>query len=99
MPEGMLQNLQERIITCIRELQKMSGEEDIEISNKTCPIKELPNFDSLKGVVATVFIGSRLNLNIPAEGQGVNIFVSEDGKRANTIAEVAKTIEKLSLPS
>lgn len=92
-------DLRDRIISCITDLQKMSGEEEVTITGATCPIKDLPNFDSLKGLVATVFIASRLDLEIPSEGEGTNIFVTEDGKRACSVNEVAKTVQKLALPS
>ena len=77
----------------------MCGDEPPEISNTTCPIRDLENFDSLKGVVATVLIGSRMGITIPPKGPTSNIFITEDGKRARTINEIAETLSKLILPS
>jgi acyl carrier protein len=72
----------------LAELQNMGGREPVQISATTCPIGDLPDFDSLNGVEASVALEGRLGVQL----NGVNIFVNESGSRALTISEVAKRI-------
>ena len=72
----------------LAELQKISGREAVQITGTTCPIGDLPDFDSLTGVEASVAIESRLGVQL-AE---VNIFVNQSGSRALTVSEIATNI-------
>lgn len=72
----------------LAELQKISGREATQITGTTCPIGDLPDFDSLNGVEASVAIENRLGIQL-AE---VNIFVDQDGSRALTVLEIASNV-------
>lgn len=83
----MTQNeLEEMLIAIVNEIQELSGREKTALSPASNPITDLPGFDSLNGVEATVEIITRININIKSD----NVFV-EDGKPL-TIAQVAKNL-------
>jgi len=69
-------------------IQSMSGRELIPMDGSTCPIGDLIGFDSLNAVEATVELSSELGFELP----GANMFVSEDGTKARSIAEIAEAV-------
>lgn len=75
----------------LTEIQAISGRDPTRISESTCPIGDLDQFDSLNGVEATVELSDRLGIELP----GVNAFVNESGTKALTVAEIADGIYKL----
>lgn len=77
----------------LADIQVVSGREMSAISESTCPIGDLAEFDSLNGVEATVELSSRLGFDLP----GVNAFVNESGTKALTVSEVADGICKLAV--
>jgi acyl carrier protein len=79
------------IIGVLEELQSISGRPAAQISERTCPIGDLDEFDSLNGVEATVELSDRLGIDLP----GVNAFVTEKGTKALTVSEVADAICRL----
>lgn len=72
----------------LTEIQRISGRETVEISSSSCPIGDLPGFDSLSGVEATVELSSRLGIDLA----GVNAFANEKGTRALRVSEIAENI-------
>lgn len=80
--------IQESIIQTLREVQQMSGRAVGKLEFSTKPIGDLQEFDSLNGVEATVLLSRMLGQEIPDE----NIFVSRDGSRALSIAEIADNL-------
>ena len=76
----------------IYRVQEKSGEGVISIGKKTCPISDLPGFDSLRAVEATVELSDLLGKEI---GGDVNLFVSEDGSRALKLYEIVNKIYSL----
>ncbi len=71
------------LIAAIVEIQKMSGDEVPRLGPDTVVVNGIPGFDSLRGLELSVAMGGVYNV-----GEGVNICVSGDGKRALTIAEI-----------
>lgn len=82
------------IIDVLREVQQISGREWGELPMDAAPIGCLDGFDSLGAVEATVMIEEKLGCNIEVE----SVFVSESGKRALTLEEVAERLCRV-LPS
>lgn len=84
--------LREIIIKVIRECQLLSGEDEVDIDLNTCPIKNLPNFDSARGVEVT----SLLEDEIGTEFENIkNLFVSETlPRRPLIIYEIVEILYK-----
>jgi len=81
----------EVITQVLQGLQSTSGRGGQQISQETCPIGDLDQFDSLNGVEATVELSDQIGFDLP----DVNIFVNEDGTKARTVAEIADCICKI----
>lgn len=86
------EDIQTKLLQAIRQVQELSGYLDAVIDVNTCPIKDLPDFDSLRGVEATIMLGGLLNCEIKGD---VNLFVSENGRRALQIREIVDRIYAL----
>lgn len=78
----------QNIVDVLTGIQAMSGRAIVPISEKTCPIGDLDQFDSLNGVEATVELSSRLGVDLT----GVNTFVNASGTKALTVSDVAECI-------
>lgn len=74
------------LIQILHELQELSGRSTGELTNQTRPIGDLPDFDSLNGVEATVLAEERLGVEIRAN----NVFV-----RDNIVLCVAEAAERI----
>lgn len=92
MSKPALRDLEKRLIECLLEVQDISGAEVVTINTDTCPIKDLPGFDSLRGVEATIILSSKLKIKIDASKGEVNLFVSKDGRRALRVREISERI-------
>ncbi len=68
----------------LREVQTVGGQPYVDLAEDDCPINGLDAFDSLLGVEATDMLERRLGCKLLRE----TVFVSEDGKRAATVAEI-----------
>lgn len=75
--------IEQMLIGIVRDLQELSGREATEISAATRPIEDIPGFDSLNCVEATIDAASKLNREI----KSINIFYEDD--KALSIKEVA----------
>ena len=84
--------LQELIIQILTEIQAMSGRPPSDMAKGSRPIGDLPGFDSLNGLEATVELAHRLDCVIPED---INLFVSEKGDRALRIHEISIRLQKL----
>jgi acyl carrier protein len=82
------QAIVQQVIQVLQEVQSRSGHEPVEIGEDICPLKDLPGFDSLTSVEATVELARRLENHIPDE----NIFVSDDGRRRLPVREIADRV-------
>ena len=81
MSNGEIERL---LIDAVLAIQKMSGRKDVAMTASTRPLLDIPDFDSLNGVEATIETGGKLNFDIPFN----NIFLNES-KRALSIKEAA----------
>lgn len=79
------------IIDVLSEIQTISGREVIAMSGNTCPIGQLPGFDSLNGIEVTLELSSRLGYDFEVD----NLLVDDAGHRALTIGEVADRVQEL----
>ena len=71
------------------EIQSTLGHDPSEISSATCPLTNLPGFRSQLIPNAVRMVARRLGINLPKGFKVKNIYVSPDGKRKLTIAEIA----------
>lgn len=81
--------LEDLLISAVANIQKMSGREEIAISADTVPLDDLPGFDSLNGVEATVEVIEQLELPLEAN----NIFVADE--KPLSIRDVARKLAEL----
>ena len=75
------------IVEAVTQVQRLSGRPTSGIGPGTRPIGGLEGFDSLNGLEAIVMISSAIGRDIPDDS-----FISEDGRRALTISEIADKI-------
>lgn len=72
------------IIDILVQIQKISGREvPPDMNSRTRPIGGLPGFDSLNGLELTMMLPNEI------KWEGRNLCVSEDGKRALNVGEIA----------
>ena len=81
-----LEQVQKAIIEVLREIQTISGREVVPMNSSTCPIGDLPGFDSLNGIEATLQISEKLGYDFSLD----NLLVDDGGRRALRISEVAE---------
>jgi hypothetical protein len=80
------------LIDSLKQVQEMCGRPTQELTELDQPIGGLAGFDSLNGIEVTMLVATRLKCDIPGD---VNLFVSEDGRRALTVKEIAGRMKKL----
>lgn len=85
----------QRLIETVAEVQELSGCATVEINAKTCPIYDLDGFDSLRGVETTVLLASKLKCEFKAGKGEVNLFASKDSRRALRIEETVNRLMEL----
>lgn len=73
-------------------IQEMSSREVPELTENTLPIGDLPGFDSLSGLEATIMLPVGL-------WDGENICTSDNGKKALNIGEITTRILEHNNPS
>ena len=84
--EGVVQ----QVVQAVVQVQEASGRTGGGIGAGTRPIGDAPGFDSLSGIEVTVALSQSLGHELPDD----NLFVSQDGKRALSIAEIADNLCK-----
>ena len=87
-----IDDLQCIVLDVLREVQTLSGRAWPGLDPAAKPIGSLEGFDSLSAVEATVLVEEKLGCG---DLEIESIFVSEDGKRALTVKEIAERIQKL----
>ena len=87
-----LDEIQAIVLEVLREVQTLSGRSWTGLDPTAKPIGHLHGFDSLSGVEATVIVEEKLGCR---DLEVDSVFISEDGKRALTVREVAQRISKL----
>ena len=75
--------IEKMLIDIVCNLQELSGREKVEVSAKTNPIEDVPGFDSLNCVEATIEATEHLNRNLDFN----NVFF--DDNKALTIQQAA----------
>jgi|GEM_PF-2458331 hypothetical protein len=80
----------EAVAAAITSIQERSGELSTELVPDTAVINGLPGFDSLRGLELSVAM-SRF-FEVPEDA---NICISDDGKHALTISEIASKLEAM----
>ena len=91
----MNKDIQNLIIKTLEEVQKnMGGQKWDNLVSKSVPIKDLEGFDSLLSVEVTVLVEEKLGHGELTNGSNTSIFISDDGKKALSIGEIASKIEK-----
>lgn len=73
----------ERLLVVLRKIQERTGEEPIELDETNVPLRELPKFDSLLALEASVEIETELG----CIGDD-NLFFDDRTKRPLTVAEI-----------
>ena len=80
--------IEKMLISIVCRLQELSGREKVPVTAETKPLLEIPGFDSLNGVEATVEIFDELKLDLGSN----DVFVVEDKNKALTISEAASRL-------
>ena len=80
-----------KVIQAVTEVQEMSDRTTEGINSDTKPIGGAKGFDSLNAVEATVILSQSLRYEFSDD----NLFVSEDGKRVLSIAEISNKISRI----
>ena len=82
-------DIEKAIVGALAEIQAISGRELAEIEGTTRPIGDLPGFDSLNGVEATIEIGVRLGFEVPPD---VNLFIEKNRHVAATVNDIVDRV-------
>lgn len=70
-------------------IQAKSGFDPSTVKATSCPLKDLPGFDSMLVPVVFRRLASALGIALPTDFRVPNIYVGADGKQRRSIAEVA----------
>ena len=84
------ESVTQQVVQAVVQVQEASGRAAGGIGPSTRPIGGAPGFDSLNGVEVTVSLSKSLGYELPDD----NLFVSQDGKRALSISEIADNVCK-----
>ena len=82
------ESVTQQVVQTVVQVQEASGRAAEGIGPLTKPIGDAPGFDSLNGVEVTVSLSQTLGYELPED----NLFVSQDGKRALSISEIADNV-------
>lgn len=85
------QQFQSVVIEVLIEIQKLSGRKWSGLTPDATPIGDFEGFDSLSAIEATVMIEEKLDCELGVD----SVFISESGKRALTVREIAERLTKL----
>ena len=83
------------VVAVLKEVQEISGEDYVAIGPGDKPLGKLNGFDSLKGIEATEMVQEKLGCDIERD----SLFVSEDGTRAATLAEICDYLGEITTPA
>jgi hypothetical protein len=72
-----------------QEIQQKGGYAPAAIQATTCPLKDLPGFDSMLVPVIFRRLARAIGVVLPADFRVPNIYVGPDGRARLTIAEIA----------
>ena len=87
-----LSTIEHAIIDVLTEGQRDSGDAQSVIEPTTCPLEDLPGFDSTVAPAVTSDLARKLGISIPNEA---NIFLDPSGTRRLTVAQVAHRVQRI----
>lgn len=87
-----LSTIEQAIIDVLTEGQRDSGDTQSVIGPSTCPLEDLPGFDSTVAPAVTSDLARKLDISIPYE---TNIFVDTSGTRRLTVGEIARGVQTI----
>ena len=82
------EEVMEKVVQAVVQVQEVSGRATGVIGSGTKPIGGAEGFDSLSGIEATIILSELLGHELADD----NLFISEDGDRALSIAEVTANV-------
>ena len=82
------ESVMQQVVQAVVQVQEASGRATAGIGAGTRPIGDAAGFDSLNGVEVTVALSQSLDHELPDD----NLFLSQDGRRALSIAEIADNL-------
>ena len=89
------QDIAAAVVQTVAHVQEVSGRSSAGIGPSTRPVGGVQGFDSLSGVEATVMLSQSLGIDIPEDH---NPFISNDGKRALSVSEIADNLSTFIKP-
>jgi hypothetical protein len=78
-----------KVVEVVERIQEEGEFEKTGIDFGSCPVKDVPEFDSQLWIVAIIMIAEELEVTIP---DNVNIFLTEDGTESLNIEAIAQKI-------
>lgn len=85
------EDIQDLVISALRHIQEMSGREvPEEITDKTCPIRDLVGFETIRGVEFATILSKDMPLPLD-----FNPCVSADGKKALSVREIVDRVQSV----
>ena len=82
-------DVERALVEVLTEIQTMSGSACPAMDARTCPLRDLPQFDSQLALLATVELGERLQCVIPED---VNVFIDGETNRPRRICDIRDEI-------
>jgi acyl carrier protein len=79
------QDLIQHVCEVLAEVQELGGYPAPTLTVESTPIGDLPGFDSLSSIEATVLLEQKLGRDLDSE----SVFISEDGKHALNVNQIA----------
>ena len=83
------------LVAVHKEIQGDLGHDEMDVTPSTCPLTGLTGFDSPLIPNAVRMVAQLLGVKLPRGAKMRNIYVSPDGKRKLTIAEIAGRFKRL----
>jgi acyl carrier protein len=84
-----LQTIVSALMDVVQTIQRAVGDDKSDVSGSTCPVTDIPSFDSIICVQAIYMLTETLSVEI---ADNVNIFVSGDGKQFLTIDQASAVV-------
>ena len=84
--------VEQALIDVLSDSQRDGGYQEPVIEPSTCPLEDLPGFDSKVAPAATSDLARKLGVSIPNDE---NIFVDSSGGRRLTVREIALRVQRI----
>ncbi len=79
------------VVTTLAEVQQTSGQVMPELTDSTCPLLDLPGFDSLSSVEAIVLLSMKLDVEF---GHSFSPFVDGKTKQPADLASIVRAVAR-----